>query len=93
MNSPPGFGARSTGSVWMDQLYRLNREPGFRKFVTEKPNIENIDQLLSGANNIWRDLLPQWHATDTLPFGVAVRPSPALLNRDQQDRIDRAAAK
>jgi len=92
VNSPPGFGARNTGSTWMDQLYRLNRESGFRKFVTEKPDIEAIDQMLSGTKNIWRELLPQWHITGTVPFGVAARPSPALLQKDQDDRLARAAA-
>ena len=90
VNTPPGFGARSTGSTWMDQLYRLSREPEFRKFVTEKPDIEAIDQMLAGTKNVWRDLLPAWHITDTEPFGVAARPSPALLAKEQQDRIDRA---
>jgi Zn-dependent M16 (insulinase) family peptidase len=92
VNSPPGFGARGTGSTWMDQLHRLNREGGFRKYVTEKPDIESIDQLLSGTNNLWRDLLPAWHITDTVPFGVAVRPSPQLLDKEQQDRRGRADA-
>lgn len=92
VNSPPGFGARNTGSTWMDQLYRLNREGGFRKYVTEKPDIEAIDQMLTGAKNIWRELLPQWRITDAVPYGIAARPSPALLAKDQQDRRDRAAA-
>ncbi len=92
VNTPPGFGARGTGSTWMDQLHRLNREPGFSKYVTEKTDIEAIDQLLAGTKNIWRDLLPAWHITDTEPFGVAARPSPALLAKEQQDRIDRAKA-
>jgi Zn-dependent M16 (insulinase) family peptidase len=92
VNSPPGFGARGTGPEWMEQLYRLNREGGFRKSVTERPDIDAIDQLLSGTKNIWRDLLPQWHITDTVPFGAAVRPSPALLASEQKDRADRAAA-
>jgi Zn-dependent M16 (insulinase) family peptidase len=92
VNSPPGFGARDTGSTWMDQLYRLNREAGFRKFVTEKADIEAIDQMLSGSKNIWRSLLPQWHITGTLPFGVGVRPSPDLLAKDQRERLERAAA-
>lgn len=92
VNTPPGFGARGTDSTWMDQLHRLNREPGFRKYVTEKTDIEAIDRMLAGTKNIWRDLLPAWHITDTEPFGVAARPSPALLAKDQQDRIDRANA-
>jgi Zn-dependent M16 (insulinase) family peptidase len=92
VNTPPGFGARGTGSTWMDQLHRLNREPGFSKFVTEKTDIEAIDQMLAGTKNIWRGLLPAWHITDTEPFGVAARPSPALLAKEQKDRIDRANA-
>ena len=92
VNTPPGFGARGTGSTWMDQLHRLNREPGFSKYVTEKTDIEAIDQMLAGTKNIWRDLLPAWHITDTEPFGVAARPSPALLAKEQQARIDRANA-
>lgn len=92
VNSPPGFGARGTGSTWMDQLYRLNREPGFNKYVTEKDDIDAIDQLLAGTKNIWRDLLPQWHLTGVVPFGVAVRPSPALLAKEQSDRAARATA-
>ncbi len=92
VNSPPGFGARGTGSTWMDQLYRLNREGGFSKYVTEKPDIEAIDVMLAGTKNIWRDRLPQWHITDTVPFGVAVRPSPALLSKEQSDRTGRATA-
>src|SRR3569833_2752576 len=92
INTPPGFGARNTGSSWMDQLYRLNREGGFRKYVTEKPDIEAIDHLLSDPHNLWRDLLPAWRVTGTEPFGIAVIPSPALLAKDQQDRLDRAEA-
>ena len=84
VNTPPGFGARNTGSTWMDQLYRLNRETGFRKHVTEKTDIEAIDQMLLAPHNIWRDLLTQWHITDTQPFAVAVRPSPKLLANEQQ---------
>ena len=92
VNSPPNFGARNTGSTWMDQLYRLNREGDFRKYVTEKPDIEAIDQLLAGTKNIWHDLLPQWHITGVTPWGIAVRPSPVLLEKEQQARTDRATA-
>jgi Zn-dependent M16 (insulinase) family peptidase len=92
VNSPPNFGARNTGSTWMDQLYRLNREGSFSKYVTEKPDIEAIDQMLAGTKNIWHVLLPQWHVTGVTPWGIAVRPSPALLAKDQKDRTDRADA-
>ena len=37
----------------------------FRRSVTQKPDIEAIDQMLSQNKNIWRDLFPGWHLTDT----------------------------
>jgi len=92
VNSPPGFGARDTGSVWMEQLYHLNREPGFRRSVTQKPDIEGIGKLLAQNKNIWRDLLPRWHLTDTEPYGIAAHPSAALLKKQQQESLDRLAA-
>ena len=54
VNSPPGFGARSGSSAWMEQLYHLNREPGFRKAVTQKPDLDAIDKLLASGTNPWR---------------------------------------
>jgi Zn-dependent M16 (insulinase) family peptidase len=95
VNSPPGFGARNTGSVWMDQLYQLNRQaaPGsFRLSVTQKPDIEAVTQLLAKDNNIWRDLLPRWHLTGTQPYGIAAHPSAALLKKQQQESLARGEA-
>jgi Zn-dependent M16 (insulinase) family peptidase len=91
VNSPPGFGARSGSSAWMEQLYHLNREPGFRRSVTQKPDIEVIGQMLDQGKNIWRDLLPAWHLTDTEPYGIAAHPSAALLKKQQQESLERAA--
>ena len=92
VNSPPGFGARNGSSTWMEQLYHLNREPGFRRSVTQKPDIEAIGAMLDQNKNIWRDLLPAWHLTDTEPYGIAAHPSAALLKKQQQESLDRAAA-
>jgi Zn-dependent M16 (insulinase) family peptidase len=92
VNSPPGFGGRNGGSIWMEHLYHLNREPGFRLSVTEKPQIAAIEQLLSSGKNIWRDLLPRWHLTGTEPYGIAAHPSAALLARQQRESAERAAA-
>lgn len=92
MNTPPRFGARNTGSEWMDHLHRLNREPGFRKFITMKPELAAIEQLLKSNANIWHDLLPAWHLTGITPYSAAARPSPALLKEDQESRTARADA-
>ncbi len=92
VNSPPGFGARNGSSTWMEQLYHLNREPGFRKSVTQKPDIEAIDRMFDENKNFWRDLLPAWHLTDTEPYGIAAHPSAALLKKQQQESLERSAA-
>ena len=89
VNSPPGFGARSGGSIWMEQLYHLNREPGFRKSVTQKPDIEALDKLLAEDRNIWREYLPKWHLTDTEPYALATRPNAQALKVQQQEAADR----
>jgi len=92
VNSPPGFGARNGSSTWMEQLYHLNREPGFQKSVTQKPDIDAIGKQLDENKNIWHDLLPAWHLTGTEPYGIAAHPSAALLKKQQQESLDRAAA-
>ncbi len=92
VNSPPGFGARSGSSAWMEQLYHLNREPGFRRSVTQKPDIEAIGMMLDQNKNIWRDLLPGWHLTGTEPYGIAAHPSAAMLKKQQQESLERAGA-
>ena len=92
VNSPPGFGVRGGSSTWMEQLYHLNREPGFHKSVTQKPDIEAIGQLLDENKNLWRDLLPRWHLTDTEPYGIAAHPSAALLKKHEQESLERSAA-
>lgn len=92
VNSPPGFGARNTFSTWMEHLDHLNREPGFQRSVTRKPDVDALIAQLAGSKNIWRDLLPKWKITGVVPYGIAVKPSPALLKQQQQERAERAGA-
>jgi Zn-dependent M16 (insulinase) family peptidase len=90
INTPPGFGARGTAPTWMEHLYALNKEGGFRKSVTMQEDLAAVEKLLSGAVNPWRDRLRSWHLTDTEPFGVVTHPSPALLKQLQQEQTERA---
>jgi Zn-dependent M16 (insulinase) family peptidase len=93
VNTPPGFGSRGGSSAWMEQLYHLNRESGFKRSVTQKPDTDAIDALLGdGSKNIWRDLLPKWHLTGATPYGIVAHPSATLLKKQQQEALDRAAA-
>jgi hypothetical protein len=79
VNSPPGFGVRGAYSLWLQRLYELNGEPGFRKSITAKEDLAAIDALASSGQNGWRSYLGQWKLLDTIPSILAARPNPALL--------------
>jgi hypothetical protein len=78
VNSPPGFGARGGGPFWLQRLYELNGEPGFRKSITAKEDFAAIDALASSDQNGSRSYLGQWKLLDTTPSIIAAKPNPAL---------------
>jgi Zn-dependent M16 (insulinase) family peptidase len=92
VNSPPGFGFRGIGAEWIMHLYQLNKEPGFRKSVTEKEDLAAIEKLVGGDRNIWRDYLTQWKLTGVTPYVEAAKPSAALIQQEERERDQRAAA-
>ncbi len=92
VNSPPGFGFRGGDSAWLDRLYELNKEPGFRKTVTSKDDLAEIEKLISGSHNIWHDLLTEWEILGTVPYIEAAKPNPALMRQAGEERAARAAA-
>ena len=91
-DSPPAFGLRNTYATWLEHLTRVNQEPGFRKSITLKPDNWAIGQLLAANKNLWKDRLQRWHLIDTVPYGLAVRPSADLLKKEAAAHEERAAA-
>ncbi len=92
INSPPGFGFRGTGSGWMDQLDRINETPGFRKSVTMKRDMAFVEQQLATTQNLWRGFINKWNLTVATPYALAAKPNPALLQKDEQERLARSQA-
>ncbi|HEX2062502.1 MAG TPA: hypothetical protein VHK90_17310, partial [Thermoanaerobaculia bacterium] len=92
VNTPPSWGARGTYSAWMDQLLLLERTPEFRKSLTLDPQIESVRKLLASNKNIWKERLAKWQLTGVTPYAAAAKPSPALLQREEQERVARAEA-
>jgi Zn-dependent M16 (insulinase) family peptidase len=94
VNTPPGFGFRSgsNGYNWLWHTRFLNRDAEFRKSVTLKPQIDQVEQLLAGGRNFWRDYLPKWQLTVTQPMVAVAHPNPALAAQDQAERKARAEA-
>jgi Zn-dependent M16 (insulinase) family peptidase len=92
VNTPPSFGFRNTGSAWMDQLLLLDRMPDARKSVTLAPQLAAIRKQLAFGKNIWRTKLAEWQLTSVTPYGIAAKPSSALLAREESERTARATA-
>ena len=92
VNSPPGFGFRSSGSEWMTHLLDLNRTPGFRKSVTFKQELNAIDQSLASEKNVWREMIARWRLADSVPYAVAAKPVTQLIAKGEQERAARAKA-
>jgi len=92
VNSPPGFGFRNTSAEWMEHLLQLNKEPGFRKSLTEKEDLAAIETLIASDRNIWRDYLTEWKIAGVTPYVEASKPNPELIHQEQKEREERAAA-
>jgi len=95
LDTPPGFGIRGTGSGWNDHLVELNRSKEFRKSLTLRPALAEIDTILATKGNPFRDRLAKWGLTQT-PYGIAGRPSPAMrtrLDSERKGRIDAELAR
>lgn len=90
VNSPPGFGFRSSDSGWMSHLIDLNRTKGFRKSVTMKPELAAIEKFLSGKENVWSTYVAKWKLADTVPYAVAAKPAPKLGQMLEQAQTARA---
>ena len=92
VNSPPGFGFRSSDAGWMSHLIDLNRTRGFRKSVTMKPELAAIEKLLSGKENVWRTYVAKWKLADVVPYAVAAKPAPQLGEQEEQAQAAREKA-
>ncbi len=92
VNSPPGFGFRSSDAGWMSHLIDLNRTRGFRKSVTMKPELAAIEKLLSSKENVWTAYVANWKLADALPYAVAAKPAPELGEQEEQAEAARAKA-
>ncbi len=92
VNSPPGFGFRSSDAGWMSHLIDLNRTKGFRKSITMKPELATIEKLLVSKENVWRTYVVRWKLADALPYAVAAKPAPQLGEKEEQAQAARAKA-
>jgi Zn-dependent M16 (insulinase) family peptidase len=94
VNTPPGFGFRSGGNGygWLWQTKHLSETEDFRKSVTYKPQIAEIERMLASGKNIWRVYINKWKFAATRPYAVVARANPGLIEQDAAERKARADA-
>ncbi len=94
VNTPPGFGFRSGGNGygWLWQTNHLSQTKDFRKSVTYKPQIAEIEKMLASGKNIWRDYIAKWKFATTKPYSVVTRANPKLIEQDAAQRKARTDA-
>ena len=87
VNTPPGFGFRSgsNGYGWLWQTTYLNETKDFRKSVTLKPEVAEVEKMLASGKNFWREYLAKWKFTDTKPYAVVARANPKLIEQAERE--------
>lgn len=92
VNKPPSFGSRGYAGSFMKQLLRLERQGGFRRVVTLKPELDQIEIILKDKSNIWKKYLSKWKLLDTVPYAIASRPDPSLIAKEEKETKARLEA-
>ncbi len=92
LDSPPGFGYRSSGAAWLGHLHDLQRAPRFAKSVTLRPELEAITALLSDDRNVWAERLHRWGLDRPPRFAVGAIARPELVTEDAAERTERIEA-
>lgn len=91
VNTPPRFGSRGLSGSWMEHLMWLDRNGGFRRSLTLKPQIEFVSDKLKEKGNIWKEYLESWRLLDAPPQITTLRPSPELLEKETTEKNERVA--
>jgi Zn-dependent M16 (insulinase) family peptidase len=86
LGTPPGFGARSGNSAWVDLLLTLESTPGTRKSLVLKPEFAHAKKLLASGINFWGAYLAKWKVAGVTPYVIGARPSPALIAQEEAER-------
>ncbi len=94
LNSPPQFGFRMSGMAgrWQDIMAFLELDEGFRKSLVMDSHFSRAEELLTGGENFWRELLDHWGLLDATPYVMAVHPDPGMIEAARAAKELRLAA-
>ena len=91
-SSPPGFGSRMGQSSWPGLFRDLAEEPGFEKSLVQPDLFAFLEGIVSSGTNIWREKLREWNLIDVVPYAVAARAEPDLIDAEEASLQGRLAA-
>jgi Zn-dependent M16 (insulinase) family peptidase len=89
LDGSPRFGDRSDRR-WHDRLTRLAREPGFTKAIAPFELYDRLERELAAGANPWRGLVER-AGLAAPPYVSALRPDPALAERERAETSARLA--
>lgn len=92
LNSPPRFGYRSIGSNWMEHLTDLHHEGGFKRSLVMKSRLDKAENIASASENLWKDLITEWHLLSNKPLGISTLPDPTFQDNARKERSERIEA-
>lgn len=90
LDSPPGFGIRGSYDAWIVHLHSLAKLPSFKKSLTMKTEVAELEKLVAAGGNPWRERLKRWGLLEA-PYGIGSRPSPARRKQLDSERDQRIA--
>ncbi len=91
-SSPPGFGGRMNQTIWPGLLRDLNFEDGFEKTLVQPDLYAQLEAVLAGDRNIWRDKIADWKLISGTPYAVAAKATPEIIAREQGEYAERIQA-
>jgi hypothetical protein len=91
LDTPPEFGTRGTGEIWVEIGDDLTKSPGFVRDLTYAEGYARAEKLASSTHNEWRERIRAWGLFDA-PYVVVGRARPELRKKLDHEREERVAA-
>jgi len=91
MDTPPHFGDRGGGVGWHKYLEALTLGAGFEISLSGQSVLDEITAAVESGRNVWKEIILR-AGLDKLPYVSAVKPSPALLRAQREQKDKRLAA-
>ncbi len=82
LDTPPQFGfRRGPAGFWLSHLEGLESLDGFEKSITLTDLFSKIEKRLASNDNIWTSYIEKWRLASVVPYVVAIKPDPSMIDK------------